>query len=66
VNDVEVTDVAVAARLCLVDAPPLRTGDLLHIALCVGQKCRLASHDKGLCSAAAHLRIAVERLQIEI
>ena len=32
--DFDVADFDVAARLCLTDAPPLRAGDALHIALC--------------------------------
>lgn len=33
----ESVDVQVAARLCLADAPPLRAGDALHIAVCLRQ-----------------------------
>jgi predicted nucleic acid-binding protein len=62
----ESVDVQVAARLCLADAPPLRAGDALHIAVCLRQQCRLASFDQGLCAAAAHHRVAVELLRIPV
>lgn len=62
----ETVDFQVAARLCLAEAPPLQSGDALHIALCLRQQCRLASFDQGLCAAAAHHRVAVELLRIPI
>jgi len=62
---VEMADFAVAARLCLDEAAPLRAGDALHIALCLRQRCRLASFDQALCRAGAHHGLRVEWLQIE-
>lgn len=59
---IEAADFAVAARLCLVEAPSLRAGDALHVALCLRQRCRLASFDKELCTAGAHHRLTVEWL----
>jgi len=37
-----------AARLCLAEAPPLRAGDALHLALCQRQRCMLVSFDQAL------------------
>lgn len=52
-----------AARLCLAEAPALRAGDALHIALCQRQKCRLVSFDQAMCAAAAHHRVACQLLK---
>ena len=57
-------DFDVAARLCLTDAPPLRAGDALHIALCQRLKSCLVSFDQAMCVAAAHHRVTVELLQM--
>lgn len=57
------SDVEGAARLCLAEAPPLRAGDALHRALCQRQRCQLVSFDQALCAAAAHHRVACERLR---
>jgi len=53
-----------AARLCLAEAPALRAGDALHIALCQRQKSCLVSFDQSMCAAAAHHRVAVELLRV--
>jgi hypothetical protein len=58
------TELASAARLCLTQAPPLRAGDALHLALCQRLNLQLASFDRGLCKAAAHHQVAHEQLLI--
>lgn len=62
VLDLESDDFHTAARLCLADAPPLRAGDALHLAVCLKQRLCLVSFDKALCAAATHHRVAVELL----
>ena len=57
-------DFEAAARLCLTQAPPLRAGDALHLALCQRLNLQLASFDRGLCKAAAHHQIAHQQLLI--
>jgi hypothetical protein len=57
-------DFEAAARLCLTQAPPLRAGDALHLALCQRLNLQLASFDRGLCKAAAHHQVAHEQLLI--
>jgi predicted nucleic acid-binding protein len=57
-------DFVAAARLCLAQAPPLRAGDALHLALCQRLNLQLASFDRGLCKAAAHHQIVHEQLLI--
>jgi predicted nucleic acid-binding protein len=57
-------DFEAAARLCLTQAPPLRAGDALHLALCQRLKLQLVSFDRGLCKAAAHHQVAHEQLLI--
>ena len=53
-----------AARLCLAEAPALRAGDALHIALCQRQKSCPVSFDQSMCAAAAHHRVAVDLLRV--
>ena len=55
---------AAAAQLCLTQAPPLRAGDALHLALCQRLNLQLASFDSGLCKAAAHYQVAHKQLLI--
>ena len=57
-------DFEAAARLALNQAPPLRAGDALHLALCQRLSLQLASFDRGLCKAAAHHQVAHEQLLI--
>ncbi|MCP9906473.1 PIN domain-containing protein [Cyanobium sp. BA5m-21] len=57
-------DFEAAARLCLTQAPPLRAGDALHLALCQRLNLQLASFDRGLCKAAAHYQVDHEQLLI--
>ncbi|MCP9808501.1 type II toxin-antitoxin system VapC family toxin [Cyanobium sp. HWJ4-Hawea] len=57
-------DFEAAAHLCLVQAPPLRAGDALHLALCQRLHLQLASFDRGLYKAAAHHQVAHEHLLI--
>lgn len=57
-------DFEAAARLCLVQAPPLRAGDALHLALCQRLHLQLASFDRGLCRAAAHHQVAHQQLLV--
>ncbi len=57
-------DFEVAARFCLAQAPPLRAGDALHLALCQRLNLQLASFDRGLCKAAAHHQVAHHPLLI--
>ena len=59
-----VEDFEAAARLALTQAPPLRAGDALHLALCQRLNLQLASFDRGLCKAAAHHQVAHEQLLI--
>jgi predicted nucleic acid-binding protein len=53
-----------AARLCLADAPPIRAGDALHLAICMRSNSCLASFDQGLCAAASHHHVLVEHLRV--
>ena len=64
VQELAAADFDVAARFCLADAPPLRAGDALHIALCLRLKSCLVSFDQAMCAAAAHHRVAIELLQM--
>ena len=64
VQELAAADFDVAARLCLADAPPLRAGDALHIALCLRLKSCLVSFDQAMGAAAAHHRVAIELLQM--
>jgi predicted nucleic acid-binding protein len=57
-------DFEAAARLALTQAPPLRAGDALHLALCQRLKLQLVSFDSGLCKAAAHHQVAHQQLLI--
>ena len=57
-------DFEAAARLFLTQAPPLRAGDALHLALCQRLKLQLVSFDSGLCKAAAHHQVAHQQLLI--
>ena len=57
-------DFEVAARLCLTQAPPLRAGDALHLALCQRLNLQLSSVDRALCKAAAQYQVASEQLLI--
>jgi len=58
-------DFEAAARLVLAQAPPLRAGDALHLALCQRLKLQLASFDRGLYKAAAHHQVAHHQLLIQ-
>jgi predicted nucleic acid-binding protein len=62
--ELEAMDFDAAARLCLAEAPPLRAGDALHLAVCQRHRSQLVSFDQALCAAASHHRVAVELLQI--
>lgn len=53
-----------AAGLCLGEAPPLRAGDALHLALCLRLNLQRASFDHGLCKAAHHHQVANRQLLI--
>jgi predicted nucleic acid-binding protein len=57
-------DFEAAARLCLTQAPPLRAGDALPLALYQRLNLLLASFDRGLCKATAHSQVAHEQLLI--
>ncbi|MEB3257112.1 MAG: type II toxin-antitoxin system VapC family toxin [Cyanobacteriota bacterium] len=57
-------DFEAAARLCLAEAPPLRAGDALHLALCPRLNLQLASFNRGLCQAASHHQVAHQQLLI--
>ena len=57
-------DFEAAARLCLAEAPPLRAGDALHLALCQRLNLQLTSFDRGLCQAASHHQVAHQQLLI--
>jgi predicted nucleic acid-binding protein len=57
-------DFEAAARLCLTQAPPLRAGDALHLALCQRLNLQLPIFAPGMCKAAAHYQVAHEQLLI--
>lgn len=64
VLELTAADFDAAARLCLAEAPALRAGDALHIALCQRQKCQLVSFDQAMCAAAVHHRVACQLLRV--